>query len=99
MLDVRVKRGAELSTDHHLFVCNLRLEKPTGPTQTYRTRMSFTNRVGDPGKQGCQKGLCRQRIFLVPRAPGMYSGCVWVAAVASFTARVYGRKQIGLANK
>ena len=25
VLDVRVKRGAELSTDHHLAVCNLRL--------------------------------------------------------------------------
>ena len=27
MLDVRVKRGAELSTDHHLVVCSLRLSK------------------------------------------------------------------------
>ena len=28
VLDVRVKRGAELSTDHHLVVCSLRLSKP-----------------------------------------------------------------------
>jgi len=29
-----VKRSAELSTDHHLAVCNLGLEKPTVPTHT-----------------------------------------------------------------
>ena len=28
VLDVRVKRGAELSTDHHVGVCSLRLLKP-----------------------------------------------------------------------
>ena len=28
VLDVRVKRGAELPTDHHLVVCSLRLSKP-----------------------------------------------------------------------
>ena len=31
VLDVRVKRSPELSTDHHLVVCNVRLEKPKGP--------------------------------------------------------------------
>jgi len=31
VLDVHVKRGAYLSTDHHLVVCNLRFEKPTEP--------------------------------------------------------------------
>ena len=28
MFDVRVKRGAELSTDHHLVVCTLKALKP-----------------------------------------------------------------------
>ena len=28
VLDVQVKRGAELSTDHHLVVCSLRISKP-----------------------------------------------------------------------
>jgi len=31
VLNVRVKRGAELSTDRHLLVSNLRLEKTKGP--------------------------------------------------------------------
>jgi len=30
VLDVRVKKGAELSTDHHMVVGNSRLEKPPG---------------------------------------------------------------------
>jgi len=43
-MDVRVKRGAKLSTDHHLVVCSLRLEKPTGRTQTCRSRRSSSGR-------------------------------------------------------
>ena len=44
VLDVRVKRGAELSTDHHLAVCNLRLSeniatrKSGRPSQAYRIK-------------------------------------------------------------
>jgi len=33
VLDVRIKRGAELQTDHHLVVCKLHLEKPPGPIE------------------------------------------------------------------
>jgi len=32
MSDVHVKRDAELSTDHHLLVCNLHLDKLQGST-------------------------------------------------------------------
>jgi len=46
--------------------------------------------------QGCKKHLCRQWIDLVPTAPGMQSGRrSGVAAVASFAARVSGRKPWG----
>jgi len=38
VLDVRVKRGAELSTNHHLVVCNLNLDGHPEPTETWRTR-------------------------------------------------------------
>jgi len=34
VLDVRVKRGAELSTNHHLVVCNLNLDGHPEPTET-----------------------------------------------------------------
>jgi len=35
VLDIRVKRGADLSSDHLLVVCNLDLEKPTGFIEKY----------------------------------------------------------------
>ena len=41
--NVRVKRGAELSTDHHLVVCSLRLSKPCLNRRS--SRSSVTNRI------------------------------------------------------
>ena len=38
MSDVRVKRGAELSTDHHLVVCTLKALKPLKKRKTFRPR-------------------------------------------------------------
>jgi len=46
VLDVRVKRCVELLTDHHLVICNLHSEKPTGATQTFRARRSYLNKAG-----------------------------------------------------
>ena len=43
VLDVPVKRGAELSTDHHLVVCSLRLSKPWPNRKSNRS--SVTNRI------------------------------------------------------
>jgi len=49
------------------------------------------NKAGNPGRRRFKKDLCEQRVFLVPRTSGMYSGG-GVAAVASSPARVRGRK-------
>jgi len=38
VLGILVKRGAELSMDHHLVVCKLRLEKQARSSQTCRSR-------------------------------------------------------------
>ena len=43
VLDVRVKRGAELSTDPHLVVCSLRLLKPWPNRRS--NRLSVTYRI------------------------------------------------------
>ena len=41
VLDVRVKRGAELSTDHHLVVCSLRLSKPWPNRRSNRSSVTY----------------------------------------------------------
>jgi len=41
VLDVRVKKRVELSTDHHLFVFILSLDKPSRPISTCSTRKSY----------------------------------------------------------
>ena len=39
--DVCVKRGAELSTDHHLVVCTLKALKPLKKRKTFRPRETY----------------------------------------------------------
>ena len=41
VLDVRVKRGAELSTDHHLVICSLRLSKPWPKRRSNRSSVTY----------------------------------------------------------
>ena len=41
VLDVRVKRGAELSTDHHLVVCSLRLSNPWLNKRSNRSSVTY----------------------------------------------------------
>ena len=41
VLDVRVKRGAELSTDHHLVVCSLRFLKPRSNKKSMSSRVTY----------------------------------------------------------
>ena len=41
VLDVRVKQGAELTTDHHLVVCSLRLSKPWPNRKSNRSFVTY----------------------------------------------------------
>ena len=41
VLDVRVKRGAELSTDHHLVVCSLRFLKPWSNKKSLSSSVTY----------------------------------------------------------
>ena len=41
VLDVRVKRSAELSTDHHLVVCSLQLSKPWPNRRSNRSSVTY----------------------------------------------------------
>jgi len=95
VLDVQVKRSAELSTDHYPVVFKLHLDRPAGSTQTCKTRISYWKKWG-PWWKRIRERLCRQCAFLVLRDPGMHSGRV-VATVASSATWVCRRKQIGVA--
>ena len=44
--DVRVKRGAELSTDHHLVVCTLKALKNLEKTKDFSTTRNLSNQMG-----------------------------------------------------
>ena len=58
--DVRVKRGAELSTDHHLVACTLKALKPLKKRNNFSTTRNLSNQMGIIG---CQRGtncICRQ---------------------------------------
>ena len=72
VLDVHLKRGAELLTDHRLMVCHLCLKKNRAYAyvQDYEVLL---NKVGGPAAQGCKKYLCRQRIVYIPRDSRMHS--------------------------
>jgi len=41
VLDVRVKRGAELSTEHHLVVCSLRISKPVPSRKSLKSTATY----------------------------------------------------------
>jgi len=50
VLGVRVKRRAELSTDHHLLVCNLIASgKAAGAYTNVQDQVILPNKVGGPG--------------------------------------------------
>jgi len=61
------------------------------------------NKIGGPGRQRCKRDLCRPRIVLVPRAPGMYSGSgggvavVQSSCIASSVAWICRQKRFGVA--
>ena len=62
VLDVRVKRGAELSTDHHLVVCSLRLSKPWPNKRSNRSSVTYRSN-GRLWRQRSKETVCIQYII------------------------------------
>ena len=50
VLDVRVKQGVEMSTDHHLIVCSPQFSKPWLNRKSC-IQCSLQDQIGDPGEQ------------------------------------------------
>ena len=58
MLDVRVKMGVELSTDHHLLVCSLIASgKAAGAYTNVQDQEILPSKVESPGGQRRKKDL------------------------------------------
>ena len=51
LLDVRIKRGAELSTEHHLLVCSLRFSKPWLNRKLLRSNVGYWMKCEDPAEK------------------------------------------------
>jgi len=60
MLDIRVKRGAELSSDHHLVV---RLKKNNNAYMIVQDYKVLLNKVEGPCGQRCKEDVCRQHVL------------------------------------
>ena len=101
VLDVRVKRSAELSINHHLVVCNLHLEKPTGSTQTCRARRPYQIKcqaLADKNVFRTFADNVSSLFWELPECTAEEEWRLFKTAVASSTTRVCGWKRLGVAN-
>ena len=60
VLDVRVKRGTELSTDHHLAVCSLRTSKPWQSRRSLRSSAAYRIKVYGTFREKCSQVRCKE---------------------------------------
>uniref|UniRef100_A0A8C2ZPF1 Reverse transcriptase domain-containing protein n=1 Tax=Cyclopterus lumpus TaxID=8103 RepID=A0A8C2ZPF1_CYCLU len=98
VLDTRVKRGAELSTDHHLVVSWIRwwgsrLERPGKPK---RVRVNWERLAEDPVREVFNSHL-RKNFSQIPREAGDMESewTLFKASIVDAAARGCGRKVIG----
>ena len=63
VLDVRVKRGAELSTDHHLVVCSITTFETLAKQEIQPVVCDLPDQMGGFGGQRSKKTVCIQYII------------------------------------
>ncbi|KAI3358044.1 hypothetical protein L3Q82_003062 [Scortum barcoo] len=107
VLDTRVKRGAELSTDHHLVVSWIRwqrrkLDRPGRPKRIVRV---CWERLAEPSVREVFNSHLRKSFSQIPREAGdiesewtMFSASIVDAAVRSCGRKVSGGKPVGACN-
>ncbi|KAK3508104.1 hypothetical protein QTP70_014279 [Hemibagrus guttatus] len=96
VLDTRVKRGAELSTDHHLVVIWIRLRRGMPD------RLGRPKRLADPSVRGVFNSHLRESFNQIPREVGdieskwtMFSTSIVDAAIRSCGRKVSGAGRSG----
>ncbi|KAK3539667.1 hypothetical protein QTP70_011123 [Hemibagrus guttatus] len=99
VLDTRVKRGAELSTDHHLVVSWIRLRRrmPDGLGRPKRIVRVCWEHLADPSVRGVFNSHLRESFNQIPREVGdiesewtMFSTSIVDAAIRSCGRKVSG---------
>ncbi|KAK3548671.1 hypothetical protein QTP70_016417, partial [Hemibagrus guttatus] len=104
VLDTRVKRGAELSTDHHLVVSWIRLQRrmPDRLGRPKRIVRVCWERLADPSVRGVFNSHLRESFNQIPREVGdiesewtMFSSPIVDAAIRSCGRKVSGAGHSG----
>ena len=102
VLDVRVKRGAELSIDHHLVVRSLRLSKPWPNKRSSRSSVTYRIKWGALEDKEVRKQLASSISSEFRQLPDVSEGIEkeWLlfrSAIISSAAESCGRKRLRVA--
>ena len=99
VLDTRVKRGAELSTDHHLVVSWIRWQgrKPVRPGRPKRVVRVCWERLAEPSVRGVFNSHLRESFSQIPGEVGDMESewSMFASSIVSAAARSCGRKVSG----
>ena len=99
MSDVRVKRGAELSTDHHLVVCTLKVLKPWRKRKTFRPRKTYRIKWESLADKKVRSAFADNIAFKFKELPASTEDietewCLFRAAVITSATDCCGRKRV-----
>ena len=100
MSDIRVKRGAGLSTDHHLVVCTLKALKPLRKRKTFRPRETYRIQWESLADQEVQSAFADNIASKFKELPAFTEDsetdwCLFRTAVNISATNCCGRKRVG----
>ena len=100
MSDIRVERGAELSTDHHLVVCTWKALKPLKKRKTFRPRKTYRIQWESLADKEVRIAFADNIAFMFKELPASTADietqwCLFRTAVIAFATNCCGRKRIG----
>ena len=98
--NVRVKRGAELSTDHHLVICTLKALKPLRKRKTFRPRKTYQIKWESLADKEVRTAFANNiaskfKELLASTEDIEIEGCLFRTAVITSATNCFGRKRVG----
>ena len=102
--DVGVKRGAELSTDHHLVVCILKVLKPLRKRKTFRPRKSYPVQWESLADKEVRTAFADNIASKFKELPASTEDiktewCMFRTAVITSATNCCGRKRVGMGRR